>query len=75
VDGRVCNVQVVDATHHAVKLRALVSAADSGRAWDLRVQVRERWLAWLQRAHPESLPRDRVVIPDADVGTPGDRAA
>jgi len=63
-DGRVCNVQVVDTTEQAVKLRALISASDSGRAWDLRVHVRERWLAWLQENHPESLPRARVVVSD-----------
>lgn len=61
-DGRVCNVQVVDTTEHAVKLRALVSASDSSRAWDLRVHVRERWLAWLQENHPESLPKARLLV-------------
>jgi hypothetical protein len=70
-DGRVCNVQVVDTTEHAVKLRALVSASDSSRAWDLRVQVRERWLAWLQRTHPEALPRTRLVLEDRGEGRPG----
>lgn len=64
-DGRVCNVQVVDTTEQAVKLRALVSAADSGRAWELRVHVRERWLDWLQRTHPESLPRGRIALEPA----------
>jgi hypothetical protein len=61
-DGRVCNVQVVDATEHAVKLRALLSASDSGRAWDLRVHVREEWIKWLQETHPESLPKARVLF-------------
>ena len=65
-DGRVCNVQVVDTTEQAVKLRALVSASDSGRAWDLRVHVREKWLAWLQQNHRESLPRARVVVSDRE---------
>lgn len=65
-DGRVCNVQVVDATERTVKLRALVSASDSRRAWDLRVQVREQWLGWLQQNHPDSLPRVRVVVADRE---------
>lgn len=68
-DGRVCNVQVVDATEHAVKLRALVSAADSGQAWDLRVHVREQWLKWLQETHPESLPKARVLFENPESGT------
>jgi len=61
-DGRVCNVQVVDATEHAVKLRALMSASDSSQAWDLRVHVRERWLGWLRETHPDSLPKARVLL-------------
>lgn len=61
-DGRVVNVQVVDTTEHAVQLRALVSASDAGRAWELRVHVRERWLAWLQQTHPEALPRARIEL-------------
>jgi small-conductance mechanosensitive channel len=69
-DGRVCNVQVVDTTEQAVKLRALISASDSGRAWDLRVHVREQWLAWLQQNHRESLPRSRVVVSDRESARP-----
>lgn len=63
-DGRVCNVQVVDATERAIKLRALVSASDASRAWDLRVDVREKWVGWLQHAHPEALPRQRISMQD-----------
>ncbi|HPG25764.1 MAG: mechanosensitive ion channel family protein [Spirochaetaceae bacterium] len=72
-DGRVCNVQVTDTTEHAVQLRALLSAADSSTAWDLRVYVRERWLAWLQRHQPEALPRARVELEDPR--TSADRAS
>ena len=35
-DGRVCNLQVVDASEQTVHLRALISAVDSGTAWNLR---------------------------------------
>ena len=61
-DGRVVNLQVTGASERAVELRALVSAADSSRAWDLRVHVRERLLAYLQREHPDALPRARVEL-------------
>jgi small-conductance mechanosensitive channel len=61
-DGRVCNLQVTNATEQTVELRALVSAADSGEAWELRVYVREKLLAYLQREHPGALPRARVVL-------------
>ena len=72
-DGRVCLLQVTDVTEHAVKVRALVSAADSGRAWDLRCRVREALLAFLQREHPHCLPRlrtERVIPAKASESSP-----
>jgi small-conductance mechanosensitive channel len=65
-DGRVCNLQVTAASEQAVELRALVSAADSGRAWELRVQLREQLIGFLQHHHPQCLPRTRVVLTRGD---------
>jgi small-conductance mechanosensitive channel len=59
-DGRVCLVQVTDTSERAMQLRVLVSAADSGKAWDLRCRVREALIAWMQRAYPQHLPRLRA---------------
>jgi len=64
-DGQVWGLQVTDATEHTMQLRALMSAPDAGRAWDLRCHVRERLIAFLQTQHPEALPRLR-----AEVGPP-----
>ncbi len=61
-DGRVAEVVMTDATRNAVELRALVSAADSGRAWDLRCSVREQLIAFLRETYPESLPRFRAEL-------------
>jgi small-conductance mechanosensitive channel len=61
-DGNVVNLQVTDAKENSVELRALVSAADSGKAWDLRCEVREKLLAHLQERYPEALPRSRTSI-------------
>ncbi|MFG0330728.1 MAG: mechanosensitive ion channel family protein [Phycisphaerales bacterium] len=61
-DGRVCVLQVTDATERTVQLRALVSAANSPSAWDLRVWLREKLIEFLQREHPECLPRTRVEL-------------
>jgi small-conductance mechanosensitive channel len=61
-DGRVCGLQVTNVTERTVELRALVSAADSGKAWDLRCAVRERLVALLQERYPECLPRLRAEI-------------
>jgi small-conductance mechanosensitive channel len=58
-DGRVCVLQVTDANEHAMQLRALVSASDSGRGWDLRCHVREGLIAYVQANYPEALPRWR----------------
>lgn len=64
-DRRVCILQVTDASERAMQVRALVSASDSGRAWDLRCRVREGLIAFLQREHPEALPRIRAELTEA----------
>jgi len=61
-DGRVVNLQVVGATQSTLELRALVSAADSPKAWDLRCSVREKLIDYIRRNHPRSLPRVRASI-------------
>ncbi len=40
-DRHVCSVEVTDADEHTLTLRALVSAEDAARLWDLRCRVRE----------------------------------
>lgn len=57
--GEVCVLQASDATEHTVQLRALMDARNSSDAWDLRCLVREKLLEYLQKNHPESLPRYR----------------
>ncbi|MCA9115084.1 MAG: mechanosensitive ion channel [Planctomycetaceae bacterium] len=73
-DGRVCVLQVTDFTERTVELRALVSAASSPAAWDLRVFVRERLLEFLQREHPGALPRARLEVVDPEGGHPAVRS-
>lgn len=60
-DGRVNVLQVTDVREQAVLLRALMSAGNAGAAWDLRCEVREGLLLFLQREHPEALPRVRLM--------------
>jgi len=57
--GQVCVLQASDCTEHTVQLRALMDARNSSDAWDLRCLVREKLLEYLQKNHPESLPRFR----------------
>jgi small-conductance mechanosensitive channel len=59
-DQRTATLVVVDTSERTMKLRALVSAADAGRAFDLGCKVREALLAFLARELPESLPQLRV---------------
>jgi small-conductance mechanosensitive channel len=59
-DGRVVNLQVSDAKERTVELRALVSARNAPQTWDLRCEVREELIAYLQREHPHALPTARV---------------
>ena len=64
-DGKVWNLQVTNATEHTMELRGLMSAADSGTAWDLRCYVRERLIGFLKERCPESLPRTRAEVRSA----------
>ena len=61
-DQKVCVLQVSDASEHTMQLRALASAADSSKAWDLRCLVREKLIKFQQENYPNSLPRARAEI-------------
>ncbi|PWU43314.1 mechanosensitive ion channel protein MscS [Micromonospora globispora] len=63
-DGRVCVLQVTDATGGMIRVRALVSAADAGSLWDLRCLVREQLVAWVRDQRPTALPRIRAEVGD-----------
>lgn len=74
-DGNVWNVQVTDAKEQTVEIRALMSASDSSKAWDLRCLVREQLVAYLQEHHPDSLPRIRAEVQQLERETPDSAAA
>ncbi|MFC1804455.1 mechanosensitive ion channel family protein [Candidatus Omnitrophota bacterium] len=61
-DKKVNVLQVTNATEKTVELRALMSAADSPTAWNLRCEVREKLLEFLQQRFPECLPRIRIEM-------------
>jgi small-conductance mechanosensitive channel len=61
-DGRDWALQVVDATPTTMVLRGLMSSADAPSNWDLRCDVREKLLTFLQQRHPESLPKLRTQV-------------
>ena len=65
-DKRFWNVQITDADDRAMTLRVLATAADASAAWDLRCQVREQLVGYLQREHPGALPRLRALVSGED---------
>jgi small-conductance mechanosensitive channel len=67
-DGKVCALEVTDASERGVEMRALVSASNASRLWDLRCEVRERLIEHLQQHHGTALPKTRVELEHADLG-------
>ena len=61
-DGQVVNLQVSDAKEFVIEVRLLVSAGTSPKAWDLRCEMREKMITWLNAEHPYALPRHRADI-------------
>lgn len=61
-DGKVCALQVTDTKQHTVEVRVIVSARDAGQAFDLRCDLREKLIGFLQKNHPDSLPRIRASL-------------
>ncbi len=59
-DRRVVNLQVSDVRETVVELRALVSARNAPQTWDLRCEVREKLVTFLQQHYPGALPQRRL---------------
>ena len=60
-NGQVVNLQVTDTKQGTIELRALMSANSAGQAFDLRCEVREKIIEFLQQKHPEALPAQRAI--------------
>jgi small-conductance mechanosensitive channel len=59
-------VQVTECKESTVQIRVLVSARNAPTAWDLRCNVRERLIDFMQKNYPQYLPRMRAEIVQAD---------
>ena len=68
-DGRLAMLQVTDSTERGIQLRALVTAPDAPRAWDLRCRVREAVIDMIQRDYPDYLPRLRTELHSSSSAT------
>ena len=60
-DGAVQGVQVTDAKESTLEIRVLVSARNAAELFDLRCNVREKLVAWLQQTYPTALPTQRQI--------------
>ena len=61
-DGRLCQLQVVEAAADAVQLRLLVTSQNASLNWDLRCKVREALVDFMQREYPQFLPLARAEL-------------
>jgi len=63
-DKRVKVVHVTNTTERTMEIRLLISATSSGKAFDLRCELREKMIAFIQKNYPESLPKVRTDAED-----------
>ena len=61
-DRKVNVLQVTDAKERTLELRALASSSDASKSWDLRCEMREKLVAFVQDQYPESLPKLRTTF-------------
>jgi small-conductance mechanosensitive channel len=61
-DGVTESVQVVEAGEKAIQIRFLMSAGDSSTLWNLRCDVREGMIRFIQDHYPNHLPRHRAQV-------------
>jgi small-conductance mechanosensitive channel len=60
-DGKTGALQVTDVKEGSMELRCLMSARSASQTFDLRCEVREKLIAFLQREHPEAPPHSRQI--------------
>ena len=61
-DKKAWCMQVTNAKEQTLELRALMSARNSPKAWDLRCEVREKLVEFVKANYPDKLPRVRVEM-------------
>jgi small-conductance mechanosensitive channel len=58
-------LQPTNSTDRAVELRALMSASDASSAWNLRCEVRDKLIEFIQKNYPDGLPKVRAEFQEA----------
>lgn len=59
-DGRISSIQVTNATERHKEVRIVLSSQDSGKNWDLRTDIREKMINFINKNYPGSFPRIRI---------------
>ena len=65
-DRRDWVLQVVDTTPSTMVVRVLASAVDAPTSYDLRCEIREKLLGWVQQRHSQGLPHLRLTASGAE---------
>jgi small-conductance mechanosensitive channel len=60
-DGDVVGLQVTNLTDRSMEIRCLMSAADSGSAFNLQCLVREEMMEWVREHYPTAFPTARFA--------------
>ena len=58
-DGKLAQLLVTNTDAQSVEIRVTFSAKNATNAWDMRCQIREQLIAFIQEQFPESLPKLR----------------
>ncbi|MBD0297698.1 MAG: mechanosensitive ion channel [Flavisolibacter sp.] len=67
-DKRIASLAVTDLKQNVMELRAVVSAGNSGNAWDLRCFLREQLIKSINEHYPQCLPKARAVLEKEESG-------
>jgi len=69
-DRKVCSLQVTDLSEKTMQIRALMSASNASKQFDLRCEVREKLVAFVQENYSSSFPRLRPYWPEKETSRP-----
>jgi small-conductance mechanosensitive channel len=61
-DGRTSGFQVTGASESTLELRGIMSARNSGDAFDLECLMREKLITYIRRHYPHCLPKRRIEL-------------
>lgn len=59
---KLAQLQVTDAKEGTIEIRVLTSANETGSAWNLKCEIREKLITFVREKYPHCLPRTRADI-------------